>query len=72
MFQMFCVYKHTRRIKDVTSCGTGCHIGGMPDDLVLFAPSWRAQHKSTRSPAVAEKTRDAGVPVEILKNAAQM
>jgi len=38
--------------KGVTSCGTGCHIGGTPacilmyaDDLVLLAPSWRAQQK---------------------------
>ena len=38
--------------KDVSSCGTGCHIGGVPacillyvDDLVLLAPSWRTQRK---------------------------
>jgi len=37
---------------DVTSCGTGCHIGSMPacilmnaNDLVFLSPSWHAQQK---------------------------
>lgn len=46
---LFCLYM--RKItSDITSLGTGCHIGGMPvnillyaDDLVILAPSWSAQ-----------------------------
>ena len=48
---LFCVYMRGIT-KGVTSCGTGCHICGMPacilmyaDDLVLLAPSWRGQQK---------------------------
>ena len=48
---LVCVYMRGIT-KDVTTCGTGCHIGGMPacilmyaDDVALLAPSWHAQQK---------------------------
>lgn len=46
---LFCIYM--RKItQDIINCGIGCHIGGMPvsillyaDDIVVLAPSWFAQ-----------------------------
>jgi len=48
--EVFCLLREITN--DVISSGVGCHVGGMParivmyaDDLVLLAPTWHAQQK---------------------------
>ena len=66
---LFCVYLDGL-LSALSKSKVGCFIGDFftgalayADDIVLCAPSATALR--TRSPAVAEGPRDAGVPVEI-------